>query len=277
MTLFARTWRLTVGELRVNAPLRIAFEIERTVRPQPNTAHVKVWNLTREHQAQLEQARDAQVIVEAGYANDRGLEQLFRGRARSTRSQRDGADVLTEIEARDGGREFQQARIEASFEPGVSVSTVLRRCVDALGIGAGNLDEVARIAQLETGGDTYGEGTVLSGQASRELTRILASYGLRWSVQHGALQVLRRGSALQHGALRLTPETGLVGSPEIGSRGRVRARALLTPELWPGRRVALQSQRAEGHYAVRAVTYTGDSHGDEWFASCELAPEGTAP
>jgi hypothetical protein len=27
---------------------------------------------------------------------------------------------------------------------------------------------------------------------------------------------------------------------------------------------------------TRSVVYTGDSHGDDWTATCELAPEGVA-
>lgn len=283
MTLFDRDWRVTVGELRVSKPMRAAFEIERTLRPQPNKATVRLWNLTRDHQAQLENATAAQVIVEAGFVDDRGPEQIFRGelfRARgraasgpSAGTDVDASDAVTYVEARDGGRSYASSRIEQSFEPGVRIATVLRACADALGVGPGNLDQVANVAAAEAGGDIYPEGTVLSGQASRELTRILAGLGLRWSVQHGMLQILRRGQALQTQAIRLTSSSGLVGRPEIGTRGRVHVVALLTPDLWPGRVVMLQTERVEGRYTVQAVTYRGDSHADAWFAECELAPE----
>lgn len=282
MTLFIRDWRVTVGTLRVAAPLRVAFEIERTTRPQPNKATVRLFNLTRDHQAQIERATVAQVILDVGYRNDRGLETVFRGelfRARgsnppSIHTQLSGVEAVTTIEARDGGRAYQRARVEQSFGPGVRVATVLRACADALGLGTGNVAEAATVARLEAGGDVYPEGTVLSGQASRELTRILRGLGLGWSVQHGSVQVLRRGAALQTQIVRLAPETGLVGSAEIGTRGRVKALALLTPDLWPGRRVQLESERASGQYVCRSVTYRGDSHTNEWHAHCELEPVG---
>ena len=281
MTLFRRAWRVTVGELRIEAPLRVAFSVERSVRSTPNKATVRIWNLTRDHQAQIQEAADAQLVVEAGYEDDRGPEQLFRGevsRARAnqaptSRTERSGQDVITFVEGRDAGGAYQRARIEQSFEPDVQVSTVVRACADALGVGAGNVEELAGIAELGTGGTMYPEGIVLSGQASRELTRILRELGLRWSVQHGALQLLRRGEPLQTRAIRLTPSTGLLGSPTVGTRGRVNARALLTPDLWPGRRVRLESERVQGRFSCRSVTYIGDSHGSDWFADCELAPE----
>lgn len=285
MTLFNRIWRVTVGTLRVAKPLRVSFEIERTLRAAPNEATVRIWNLTREHQAQIENATSGQVVIEAGYEEERGLEQLFRGelfRGRGNeqpaiRTERDGADRVTLIEARDGGREYQQARIAQSFGPGVSIDTVVRACAAALGLGPGNVEDVSSAAELVAGGSTYPEGTVLNGQASRELTRILRGLGLRWSAQHGALQILRVGEPLQTQAVRLTPSTGLLGSPEVGTRGRVKARSLLNAALWPGRRVVLESERVEGVYVCRNVTYQGDSHGQDWFAECELAAEGTTP
>ena len=278
MTLFHRDWSVTVGTLRVDAPLRLAFDIERSTRSQPNKATVRIWGLTREHQAQIEQAELAQVVVRAGY-RDRGAETIFRGelfRARGKepgiRTERSMVDVVTHIEARDGGRTFQRARISRSFGPGVAVTTVLQALADALQVGAGNLGEVASVAELEAGGVTYPEGIVLSGQAARELTRILGGLGLRWSVQHGMLQVLRRGGALQTQAVRLTADTGLVGRPAVGTRGQVKVRALLTPTLWPGRHVILESDEAQGTYTCRTVHYQGDSHADDWYADCELQP-----
>lgn len=279
MTQWLRTWRVTVGTLRVSEPMRVAFEIERSVRPTPGKAVVRIWNLARDHQAQIEQAAGGQVVIEAGHRSARGLVQLFRGelvRARggdqALRSTRDGLDVVTRIEARDGGRAYQGARISQSFEPGVSVATVLRACADSLGVGEGNLRD-ALAAQLEAGGDRYPEGTILSGQAAHELTRILDGLGMRWSVQHGALQVLRVGRAMPAQAVRLTPGTGLVGSPEVGTRGRVKVRALLSADIAPGRPVVLESERARGRYVVRAVKYSGDSHAQDAYVDAELATE----
>lgn len=283
MTQWVRTWAVTVGTLRVPAPIRVAFEVERTLRPQPGKASLRIWNLTRDHQAQIEQAAEAQVVIEAGYVGDRGLEQLFRGelfRARSgsgvgvtqpsIRSDRDGVDTVTHIEARDGGIAYQQARVAASFEPGVSASTVLRSCASAMGLGSGNIDDALVAAGLEA--ETFPEGTVLTGQASRELTRLLAGWGLAWSAQHGVVQVLRRGESLATQAVRLTPATGLLGSPEVGTRGRVKIRTTLVAGLWPGRPVVLESDRANGRFVVQSTKFAGDSQGNEWVAECELAP-----
>lgn len=273
MTQFRRLARVTVGTLRVDG-LRIAFEIERTLGARPGKANVRLWNLTRSHQTELEQAADGQLVVEAGYESARGLETIFSGRVqrgrgnggRRTGTEREGQDAVTAVEGTDGGIEMRERRVSQSFGPGVAVSTVARACADALGVGVGNLE--AALARLDS--PTLPGGTVLTGQAARELTRLLASWDLRWTVQSGALQVLPRGGSLATQAVRLTPETGLVGSPEIGSRGRCRVVALLTPDLWPGRGVLLESARARGRFVCRSVTYSGDTHGNDWHATAEL-------
>lgn len=285
MTAFDRVWRVSVGTLRVGKPLRVAFDIERTSHATPNKAVVKLWNLTRDQQALIERATDAQLVVEAGHSQSRGLEQLFRGhvfrarggtgaQARSIRTTTEGrVDAITHVEGRDGGAEFQQQRVAASFDPGSSAADVVRTCAEALGVGIGNTNEAIAEVVAAGGDATFPEGTVLSGTASRELTRILASFGLRWSVQHEALQVLRVGEPLRTEAVLLTTRTGLVGEPEPCTRGRVRARSILTPDLAPGRPVVLESRKASGRFTVRSVRYTGDSGvgQQDWYADVELA------
>jgi hypothetical protein len=284
MTAFRRVWRVTVGTLRVSGPMRVSFEIERTLRHTPNKATCSIWNLTRDHQAQIEQAADAQVVIEAGHEDASGLETLFSGelfRARGNApptigTTQTGTDVVTRVAARDGGRAFQGARVSQSFGPNVSTSTVLRACAAALGVGAGNIDDVADLGTFPAGGDRYPEGTVLRGQAGHELTRVLASFGLRWSVQHGAIQIVAEGGSLRAQAVRLSPSTGLIGSPEVGTRGRVKAISLLTRDLWPGRVVLLESARVSGRFVARAVKYRVDSHANDFYADVDLAPEAAA-
>lgn len=287
MMLFERDWVVTVGTLRVAKPLRVAFEIATTLKAVPNRATVKLWNLTRDHRAQIEQAANAQVVVDAGFIDDGGAETIFSGELRrahghhrgaaaqkgGTRSEQTGGDVITHVEARDGGRAYSQARISMAFGEGVSVATVLRAAAKAMGVGVGNLDEVSAVAKLLTGADTYPDGTVISGIVSRELTRIAAGLGLRWSVQHGNLQFLKGGAALQTEAVRLSSRTGLVGAPEVGTRGHVKVVSLLTRDLWVGRRVILDSTHVQGRFTAHAVKYRGDSHANDWFSESELVPE----
>jgi hypothetical protein len=284
-----RLYRATVGTLRIGAPARVAFEIERSVRATPNKATLKLYNLSLAHQRQIEQSGAAQVVIEVGHASTaRGLEQIFRGELfrggrggtgasasggagsqPAIRSEVTPVEVVTHVEARDGGAAYQQARTARAYEPDVAIETVLRALIADVGIGAGNVDDtVAAIAT--TGATTFGEGFTSSGQASRELTRVLRTFGLRWSIQHGAFQALAGTTPLATQAVLLSPRTGLIGSPEPGTRGRVKARAILTPDIWPGRAVVVESARVSGRFVTRGMKSTGDSHANDWTSELEL-------
>lgn len=274
MAQFRRLVRVTVGELRVSSPLQISFDVERSVAGR-GKAKVEIANLGRSHQAEIEASAGAQLVVEAGYEDERGLEMLFSGRvARSrhsssgvTRGTRaEGLDSVTFVEGTDGGIELRERRVSASFAPGVQVATVVRQCADALGLREGNLEE----ALAGVGSPTLPGGTVLTGGAAGELTRLLGSFGLRWTSQLGALQVLAPGAALPVEAVRLTPSTGLVGEAEPGARGRCRVTALLTPDLAPGRPVLLESRRATGRYIVRTARYEGSSTEGPFYVHADL-------
>jgi hypothetical protein len=284
VTAFDRVWRVTVGTLRVSKPMRVAFEIERGASQHPNSARVSVWNLTRDQQGQIERASAAQVVIEAGHAQERGLECLFSGElVRGGRrdegapgTDRDRVDAVTHVEARDAGITYAQARISQSFGAGASVQQVVRACATAMRIGTGNLDELAALAEHEVGGSTYPEGTTLTGQASRELTRILDGLGLRWSVQHGALHLRRRGEALRQQAVRLATGSGLIGRVQPQTGGRVKARSILNSNLAPNRTVIIESDELTGRFVVRSVKHGGDSHVNDWYSDVELATEGRA-
>lgn len=278
MTAYGRVWRVTVGTLRVSEH-RVAFDIERTLHARPGKANVRIWNLTRSQQTQVENAVGQQLVVEIGHERSRGLEQIFRGEVwrghggdqRANRTEVESrVDAVTHVEGRDGGSAVQQTRVDASFGPGASVANVVRSCAEALGVGIGNTAEAIAAATAEGTDTTFPEGTVLSGPPARELTRLLSSFGLRWSIQCGALQVLPVYGAIRTEAVRLAVGTGLVGEPERGTRGRVRATSIFTADLWPGRPVVLDHDRVSGRFVARSVRYTGDTRQQDWYAHAEL-------
>ena len=291
-----RYWAITVGSVRVSGmgalggaaseSLDVAFEVTKSIQREPNTASVKIWNLSPSHRRALEAADTLALRVEAGYVGRSGI--LFDGDVRVAASRRraaehrqrqsrlgslavtgDVVDVITEIEAEDGGNSWRDARVNRSFGPGTPVSSVLAAAVDAMGIGRGNLAELGADPTL-SGVGTYTEGTVLSGQAHREVDRIVRGIGLRWSIQNGNLQLQRGRAPLAVEAVRLSPETGLIGSPAPDADGYVEAVSLLNSGLYPGRPVVLESRDISGSYSVRRVTYQGDTAGPDWYAETVL-------
>jgi len=278
-TLNQRDWAVQVGNvlMRPGAPgrtLTVEFEVTKTTEREPNKATVKIYNLTPNRRDSLQELDNPQLQIIAGYRNL--TDTIFVGDARDIWTYRDGVDRITEIESEDGGTAYRTATIQQSFAAGISVANVITACAAAMGVGIGNTASVAARAELETGGSIYPTGTTLSGVAWRQLNRVCTSAGLRWSVQNGVLQLRARGRAAEVRAIRLTPATGLIGSPTRGKRdertGRVTygAKSQLIRGIYPGRAIVIQSSETAGNFLCKRARYSGSTTGDDWSIETEL-------
>lgn len=264
---------VTIDTLRVT-DLDVAFRIERDLKPEPSTAEIDLYNLTPDHRKQLQELpEDARVTLEAGYES--GTSVLFRGDLTSAVTMRDGTDLVTRVIAGDGSAARRTARVSQSFAPNTPLPSVMGAITDAMGVDTGNVADIAR-AVLDGGRRLLEGGLTLSGNAASELTRLTRSSGLEWSVQDGRLQLLREGRALDGTAVLLSPDTGLIDAPELDDKGQLRARTLIIPDLFPGRRVQVASEFVTGLFRVERAAYTGETNGEEWTIEIDAKPEAIA-
>lgn len=255
--------------LEVSA-LRVQFKVKKTTKKEPNTCEVVISNLNADHRALLQQ-QGGKFILLAGYEST-GAEQLFIGDVRNVAHVRDAADWNTTIHSGDGERAYRWARINESFKGGTPVSDVLGKIVSAMGIAQGNLGTV--LAGLNA---QYVNGIALQGSAQRELDTILRSQGYTWSIVDGALSVLKNDTTLGGLIPEWSVDTGLVGSPEFGAAEKnkgplVKAKHLLAPQVKPGAKIKLVSERFNGEIRVVVVDHTGDTDGGDWYTEVEGEP-----
>lgn len=275
MQLFRRFVQLSVDTIAVNPALRIQFKIQKSYKPDANTAEISIFNLSPEHRAQLSKVKSPIVKLAAGYrsASD-GLTQLFYGQAIHVRHEVKGADVITTVSTTDGGAQKQTARINLSFGPGTKTGTVLQQIGKALGLNLGNLPQVAKEINLTAKADIYSEGALISGSAATELGHICRSCGYEWSIQDETLQLRKVGQAAEKFAIALNPGTGLIDSPSISSKGVCSGTALLFKagaalDLVPGRLINVSSAFVNGQFILAKLTCTGDNYADDWYANFE--------
>ena len=283
-----RVWRVTLAGMTIEA-LDIEFEIKRTLKTEPNSCSLKIYNLSASHRADIEklnvydpkksktkgikaQAKiksgDITTQVCAGY-RETGATQLFLGGLRRGISTWDGRDWVTELEGEDG-RIFA-VRATKSYPPGTPKLTVVKALIEALGLGTGNLAEVS----ADLAGSVYAHGTTLDGPAADLLKSILRSNQITYSVQSGGVQFLRVGQGspqLKVQAYPLSEETGLVGSPRRDATGEVVCKSLLVPDISPGGYVLLKSKAINGLFRVMSVRHTGSTFGNEWHHDMSLLP-----
>jgi hypothetical protein len=268
--LFNRVAELRVDDLVIN-DLHFVFSVERTLRASAGKADIKIHNLNPDHRGQLERLGSVPVVLTAGY--EEGVHQIFKGDIRPCTNTYTQPDWITTIKGADGGRRRRTARTSRSFRPGTTLETVLSALAQDLGLGRGNVAEAARVAQLAGAQTEFIRGAVLDGNAMEQLTALCRSIEYEVSVQNGALQLLPLGRALAGSPLELDSDSGLIGTIEKDSKGKIKFKTQMIPDLFPGRLVAPQSRTVQGgRYRVTKCTYKGDTRGQEWGVDCEAEP-----
>lgn len=258
------------GELKDS--LRVKFKIVRSSQKEPNNADIDIYNLKRESRAAVSE-KGLVVNLEAGYYENTA--QIFLGTVEHATHVLNGRDWITKLQADDSGQAYKSSRINVSLAGPAQIGDVLQAAADALGVDAGNVAEKVSAGSIRGALSEFTNGIVLSGKTEQQLDKVLKSMGYSWSIQAGQLQVLGPDETVGDQAFLLTSETGLIGVPEAGEDGLVKARGLLQPEILPGKQVELVtvgSESLNGVYRVEKVTFVGDTWGSEWYVDIEGKP-----
>jgi hypothetical protein len=268
--LYDRSWNVTVGDVLVSfrergkqpEGLACSWTATKTLKREPNTCDLKIWNLSPDTRRRLTAPKKTIVRIEAGYGDK--LSQVYLGEVRALMpGEIQGPDIVTELSSGDGEKAMMGAHLAIPVGAKVSNGDALKAIAKALGVGLGNVSKVSATLAL-SGRAVFPRGTVLVGNVARQLDDFCRSAGLEWSIQDGALQVLDSGASLDKFPYILKADSGLVGSPKMGSDGKVTADTLMLPELRPGLRVEFDTLEVKGLYRLIETSCTGETHGNSW-------------
>jgi hypothetical protein len=267
--LFGRSWRITINTLQLTGH-HAEFDITKTLKRDPNSCDLLVYNLSPEHRAELQElqpkagsTRGIPVKIEAGYGADMSL--LWIGDLRSVFSTRAGPDWATRLSSGDGAKAIQNSKIALPMGPKTEVATALRALVKYLGVDSGNLDSVANRIRLRSGGKTFPSAKILHGHTARVIDDIARSAELEWSIQDGAIQFLERGKDNKEPAFFLSPTTGLIESPTVSNEGELEAKLLMIPGVRPGRICVVESDTIKGQFRLEKCQYRGATWQQDWY------------
>jgi hypothetical protein len=262
---------LELGELRVT------FQTKKGDTETPNSAEIKVYNLSEATMSRMKK-EFTRVVLQAGYQDNLGV--IFDGNIRGTRSGREnGTDTWLEITAADGDKAYNFAVVNKTLAAGSKPADRVKACGDAFaakGTGQGYIPELP--------GKASSRPHVMYGMARKYMRDEAANTGCSWSIQDGKMTMLEDKGVLPGEAVVLTYETGLIGAPEQTNEG-IKVRCLLNPQLKIGGRIKLdnasvqeaktdlkgQAQRApkkdaDGFYRILKVEFVGDTRGNDWYA-----------
>lgn len=247
--------------------LRMMFTAEKNLGSEPNTCALVIVNLGEEGRA-LVQRKPLYVRVDAGF--DGKLERLFVGDMRFGQSVPTATGWETRIEIGDGERSFREGRVSRSYQAGIPALAAVNEAASAMGFVPKMSAATSALLRRQ-----YSAGLSLTGAAHRELSRILASFDLTWSVQDGVLEIMSTAEVRPDLAVLISEQTGMVGSPEFGApeskkkAPHLLVRTLLKPAVRPGGRIQVESRAVRGLFKVLRVRHVGDSGGQDWHTEIE--------
>lgn len=259
--LFGRSWNITVGDTELN-DFAIDFSVRKSLKPEPNTAELRIYNLSEATRRKLTQPKKTKIRIEAGYGDN--LSMLYLGDVRALApGEVQGSNVVTELTSADSEKVIGGARLRVPIGAKMPVDDALRTIIAALGVKDGNTATVANALRVK-GKTIFARGTVLNGNTARILTDFCRAAGLEWSVQDGAIQLLDLGGHLETNPFVLSADSGLIGSPKLSTEGFVTAECLLIPGLRPGVRVVIESLAVKGVFRITQAEYSGQTYGSDW-------------
>lgn len=263
--------------------MRIRFAVRRGDTKTPNTADIRVYNLS-ENTVQRIQKEFIRVVLQAGYAGNYGI--IFDGTIKQVRRGRESqTDTYIDITAADGDSAYNWSVVSASLAAG---STAEDHTQAALGAMASRGITQGDVAPLSL--NRLPRGKVMFGMTRDFLDVTGKTQDVSWSIQDGKLTLIPNTAYLPGEPVVVTSATGMIGLPEQSQNG-INVKTLLNPGIRIGRRLKIDNasiQRlrlnpaplteantslalvqiatnADGMYKVLVANHYGDTRGNEWY------------
>ena len=263
--LFNRTVRVEIesdGSLFEVADVRCQFQCRKTRSDSPNELSVRLFNLNTQTRANAVKV-GAVARIYTGYDG----ENVLLAQANITRSmiERTPPDIVIALECLDGIAELRKTRVSVSFDRNATVKQALDAIATRLGRPVRPIDVNLNVPLR--GGYTH------VGGIARALDDLTHRVNATWSIQNGDLLILGPNGRVSGEITLLTPESGLLYSPEPveddtsterqGGETRYgwRLTALLQPQIQPGDQVRVESSDVNGVFVVDEIDHNGDTRG----------------
>lgn len=294
MRKWLRNYRLTVQaaesdgtqiDIVIEAPITLDFNVVRNKMASLNSATFSIYNLSSKTYARIFQDRFTyysgqkitsndiatenfykyrRVVLEVGYGGE--YVEIFRGNMYQAYTERQGVNVITHIDARDGGFDVSTTKTSRTLK-GVNIRDMILNLIGefpTLAAGAVSEDFGGLKRPTTINGNTYDAiRTYSENQAfiDSEKIHVLRPNEVIVSPDFvGALnQNQIRGLAESGEASLISSETGMIGSPRKDGTYIV-VTTILEPNVYMGGMVQVKSDIMpvyDGVYAVVSINYFG--------------------
>lgn len=246
-----------VHNTRLELPPAIKFSVTHNSESTPNSAEVTFLNLTAETQRQI-MVENEIISIEAGYwpqGGSRNTEVIFTGQVRTAFTNiKNGTDVHSTIRAGDSDDAYTNARIAKVF--GTSQDAVVAEAVARFG------DYGVSRGYVEPVGFDEERPRTVERLARKELDDLAYQHDMLWHIQDGQFHMYHRDNVLASTAYVLSPNTGLIDSPQFSDKG-VNVRTMMIGDLRPGHTFQIESKvnpdRVREECKIESISFAGDN------------------
>lgn len=281
---------------------RVTFSVEAADVDHPNSAVIRVHNLSPDTMAQI-QGEFQQVTLQAGYEPPNPFGVIFSGTIKQFRKGK--SDAITsylDILAADGdiayNSTFISQTLAAGHTPATQADAALAAMNNTMRATNDHLNDLViktPIADLPGGVIPAKRGKVMFGMARDVFRSVASRLQCSWSIQNGQIQVIPYDSFLTTGSIvHLSQFTGVVGIPEATDEG-IKIKTLLNPNIVIGGLVQIDEKlinqtlfasgnpfvpynqykgtqlfantTRDGFYRVYVVEHEGDIRGQPWYSN----------
>ena len=285
---FGRKVSLIVGREEGDAldlsGLRITFRVSRTDQQTPNSADIRIYNVSGATTQRIG-SEFKRVVLQAGYEGNFGIifdgtiKQVKRGGdALSDSREAPQTDTCIDISAADGDVAYNHAVVNTTLAAGSSAADhVAAACaaMNPFGVTQGYVPTLP--------GNRLARGKAMFGMARDVMRTAAQTTDTLWSIQDGKLIMVPETSYLPDEVYVINARTGMTGKVEQASNG-TRVRMLLNPRVRIGRLLRIDHARQpqleaggkaaatadDGYYYVARVEHRGDTRGNDYYteATC---------
>lgn len=244
--------------------LTIGFNIHRSVMATINGMTLQIYNLSASKRNIIYQdrfdTRRYKIIVEMGYLNQ-NLSTIFIGDIYEANSTREGSNIVTTIDARDGNFDTNQTMVNTTFAKGKTLNDILK----FLAAQFPNV-KIGSISDNTLGsGDVLSRATVLEGNVYEQIKKYALASGTNnvW-IDLEVINITGLNEVIINANLSLIDaSTGLIKTPRR-DQSYLTVTTLLEPRVIMGQILELKSSvmpQYNGNYKVVGVTHKGTISG----------------
>ncbi|WP_342410613.1 hypothetical protein [Paenibacillus sp. FSL R10-2778] len=218
----------------------------------PNESELRIWNLSQTTINNIK--RNAVLMVNAGYTGDVGL--ILHGRISSVRTKWEGVDKITTVYVLDSEDLSKREVTEIAFAKGTLASAIIKQMAGYIGLP---------VAQMALNQDyRYQDGYTEKGKVTDIISEVCKDCGTSCYINQSKLYIrnIRNGA---DSVFALSPETGLIGSPEYFEDNGIQGyniSAQLQQRITTASVINLTCREWSGKLHIRSGTHKFSNTGD---------------